>query len=178
MNEGRTEQALAVFRRAVDKAPGNARAALGLGMALLAGNDVQGAIGPIEQAAEAFGDHPGSWLAAGWAHWVAGDSRLARLRFERALECDESFAESHGALAVVDVAEGRLDEAKRRIEIASRLDRACFSAALARVMLLEGKGQDKAAAKVRAAALGASIDGSGRTLGDAIASLARRTPKG
>ena len=173
LDEGRADEALDLFRRAAAAAPHSARAALGLGSALLAGGDAAAAVEPLERAAEGFGDHPGSWIAAGWARYLRGDRAEARERFERALACDDNFAESHGALAVVDIAEGHVDEGRKRLEIATRLDRQCFSAALARTLLLEREGHQAAADKVRAAALAAPVDAAGRTLAEALAALGR-----
>ena len=59
-------------------------------------------------AAELFVSHIGSWVAAGWAHVIAGDRAAGRARFERALALDDRFAETQGALAVLDVVEGQL----------------------------------------------------------------------
>jgi tetratricopeptide (TPR) repeat protein len=174
LNEGRISEARAVARRAVEIGPRDPRAALGLGSALLAAGEAKEAIPMLERAAETFGDHPGSWIAAGWAHFLSGDRKVARACFERALTCDDTFAESHGALAVVDIAEGHIEEAKRELEVARRLDRNCFSAALGRAMLLESDGNVEAGEKVRAAAMGTPIDSTGRTLAQAILALRGR----
>ncbi|HEY5723949.1 MAG TPA: tetratricopeptide repeat protein [Allosphingosinicella sp.] len=174
LDEGRLEQSLALFGRALEADPGNARANIGMGMGLLARGDGKAAIPFIERGAERFGDHPGSWIAAGWALFLQGDHEGARDRFEKALACDDSFAESHGGLAVVDIAEGDLESGRRRTEIARRLDPNCFSAALAKSLLLEGEGRGPAAEKVRAAAMATPIAPGGKTMAEAIAAIGRR----
>ena len=71
------------------------------------------------------------------------EGRLAasRARFETALALDDAFAETQGALAVLDLLGDDLEGARRRTEIAlgstatvsrARLPRACCSSAKAR----------------------------------------------
>lgn len=172
LDEERVEESDALFDRVLSGDAGNPRALLGKGLGLLARGDVAGAAGRIDAAAERFGDHLGSWVAAGWAHYVNGDLAVSRARFETALALDDTFAETQGALAVLDLADGDLESARRRTEIALRLDRTCFAAALAKSMLLDREGKAKAAQKVRDAALNFPIGPAGRTI---ARSLAART---
>ncbi|HEX8232615.1 MAG TPA: tetratricopeptide repeat protein [Caulobacteraceae bacterium] len=171
LNEGRTAEALGIFERSLAADARNARAQLGKGLALLAAGDARAAAPSLEASGELFRDHIGSWIALGWARYAAGDYAGARQGFERALGIDENFAESHGALAVIDIAEGDIESAKRRVKTAIRLDSKCFSAALAHSLLLQAKGQDAAAEKIRAAAFSTPVGPGGRTLAQAIVSL-------
>jgi hypothetical protein len=54
---------------------------------------------------------------------------------------DRNFAESHGALAVVDALQARPADARRGIARALRLDRGCVSAVLAQKLLGRASGQ-------------------------------------
>jgi tetratricopeptide (TPR) repeat protein len=171
LDEDRLEESLGLFSQALRSNPDNARANIGLGAGLMAGGDPAAALPYLERGAEIFRDHPGSWIAAGWAHFLAGDHAASRERFERALACDENFAESHGALAVVDLAEGKGESARRRTEIALRLDRNCFSAALARTMMLEAEGKGAAAEAIRKAALSTPVGPGGKTIAAAMAAF-------
>ena len=161
-----------LFERALAAYPQDARARLGKGLALMAQGASDEACGEIDRAAELFGRHLGSWVAAGWAYFVKGDYATSRARFETALAIDDTFAEIHGGLAVLDVMDGEIDRARRRIEVALRLDRNCFSAALARVLILSRQGDAASAARVRDIALNTPIGAGGRTIAQVMASFA------
>lgn len=165
-------KALPMFQQALASAPNNPRALLGEGLVLLSQGNQAAASHALDGAAERFGTHLGTWVAAGWSHFVQGDYKTSRARFEAALAVDDTFAETHGGLAVLDVVEGHLDEARRRTEIAFKLDRACFSAALARSMLLAASGDEAGAGRVLAMAMNAPIAPGGRTLAQALSALA------
>ncbi|HEX8527285.1 tetratricopeptide repeat protein [Allosphingosinicella sp.] len=171
LSEDRIDDALESFDRALETRSRSPRALLGKGLALLAKGEAGGARVHLDRAAELFGDHLGSWVAAGWAHFVAGDAAVGRARFEKALAIDDSFAETHGALGVLDIEDGLLDSAKRRTETAFRLDRNCFSAALARSMLAERAGDAAGAARIRDSALNAPAGPGGKTIAQALAAL-------
>jgi tetratricopeptide (TPR) repeat protein len=179
LNEDKVDESLAIFERALGAYPQDARALLGKGLGLLAKGEVGPAADAIDRAAELFGRHLGSWVAAGWAYYVNGDYATSRSRFERALAIDDTFAEIHGGLAVLDIQAGLIESARRRTEIALRLDRRCFSGALARMLILSAEGDQTSAARVRDIALNAPLGSSGRTLAQAMASmgLAARQPK-
>lgn len=113
----------------------NPRAWVGRGMIQLLERDPAAAALDMDRGAQQFGDHIGSWIGAGWAHYLAGEIDAAKERFEHALAIDQNFAESHGSLAVIDAAKGDTESAKRRMVTALRLDRNCFSAVLAKIML-------------------------------------------
>ena len=171
LNENRLEQSMALFDRALEANARSPRALLGKGLAMVAAGDAQGAAPLLESGAEIFGDHPGSWLAAGWARYLAGDVPGSRTQFERALAADDTFAESHGALAVVDLAQGDTAAAARRTEVALRLDRNCFSAALAKSMLLEQGGDARGAEAIRRRAMNLPAGVGGQTIAQAIVAL-------
>jgi tetratricopeptide (TPR) repeat protein len=173
LDEERIADSGALFDRVLAADGSNARAQLGKGLGLLAAGDSAGAARWIDGAAERFGDHVGSWVAAGWAQYLLGDLAASRARFETALAIDDSFAETQGALAVLDIAADDLESARRRADVALRLDRQCFAAALAKTMLLERDGKGKAAQKVRDAALNLAIGPGGRTIARSLA--ARRS---
>lgn len=168
LNDEKVDQALAYFDRALGAYPSDARGLLGKGLGLMAKGDTTSAVPYVDQAAELFERHLGTWVAAGWSHFVTGDYGTSRARFEKAAAIDDTFAEIHGGLAVLDIVEGKMDSAKRRTELALRLDRRCFSGALARTLLLTSQGDHATAARIRDMALNAPIDASGRTLAQAM----------
>lgn len=169
LDEDRAEESAAMFDRVLAGDSSNARALLGKGLGLLSKGDVEAAADRIDAAANSFGDHLGSWVAAGWVYYVKGDLATSRARFETALALDDSFAETQGALAVLDLLDDDLESARRRTEIALRLDRNCFAGALAKSMLLEREGKGKAAQKVRDAAMNFPMGPGGRTIAKSLA---------
>lgn len=171
LGDERATEALDLFDRALDRNSQVPRAWVGRGLARLMTGQSPDAAADIDRGAEMFGDHLGSWIAAGWAHFVNKDLASARARFETALELDDTFAETHGSLAVLDLLEGNPEGAREKSEIALRLDRQCYSAALARSMLAAGAGDEKTARRIYEAAINAPVDGSGRTIGQALAKL-------
>ncbi|WP_447726048.1 tetratricopeptide repeat protein [Sphingomonas koreensis] len=163
-----------LFAQALERDPKSPRALIGHGLSRLIDADHAGAAIDLDQGAELFGTHLGSWIAAGWAHFTAGDSVAARSRFEHALALDDRFAESHGSLAALDVLAGKLDDARRRIAIARRLDRASFAAALAEMLLAAGSGDAEKSRHILETALATPLDASGRTLAQSFARLVAR----
>ena len=174
LDEDRVSESAALFDRILAADAANPRALLGKGLERLAVGDAPEAAGWLDRAAERFADHLGTWVAAGWTYYIQGDLKSARERFERALALDDTFAETQGGLAVLDIAEGKIEEGRRRTEVALRLDRNSFGAALATVMLLESDGKPELAERVREAAFNVPVGVGGKTLAQAIAARSRR----
>ena len=173
LRENRLDEAGAYFDRGLAARPDSARNWLGKGLVMMAHGDAAGAAGAIDRSAELFGRHLGTWIASGWAHFAAGDRAKARSVFEHTLALDDTFSESHGALAVLDVLEGNIDSARRRTDTALRLDRRCFAGALAKVLLLEHDGDPQAARRVRDIAMNTPVGESGQTLAQAMVAMAQ-----
>jgi tetratricopeptide (TPR) repeat protein len=171
LGDDKVAESLTLFERSLAADATDARALLGTGLALVATGDLERAPAYLDGAAEGFGRHLGSWVAAGWAYFVKGDYATSRARFETAEAIDDTFAETHGGLAVLDILEGRLESAQRRTAVALRLDRNCFAGALAKVLLLAGQGDIRSAERVRNIALNAPIGPNGRTLAQAMARM-------
>ncbi|PTS90550.1 hypothetical protein DBR17_01110 [Sphingomonas sp. HMWF008] len=163
--------ALGLFERALAANDGSPRAWVGLGLAKLMTGAPEAAPAALDRGAEIFGDHLGSWIAAGWSYFVNGDLTTARARFETALALDPTFAESHGSLAVLDILAGELAEGIKKSDVALRLDRQCFSAALAKSLLAAGAGDGETARRIFDLAARTPIDASGRTIGQALARM-------
>jgi tetratricopeptide (TPR) repeat protein len=174
LGDHENHRALALFEEAIAEQPINPRAWIGKGLGLLADGRTAEGSSAIDRGAEMFGDHIGSWIASGWAHFVRGDNAAARRSFERALAIDANFSECHGGLAVMDIADGHVMEAERRCEIALRLDRRCFGAALAKTLLLAGSGRHDLAQKVRDKALATPVGQRGETIADLLVQMGAR----
>lgn len=163
---------LALFEQALTQQERNPRAWIGKGLSLIALGDMDGATISLTKGAQLFGDHLGSWIAAGWAEFIRGDQKAAKTHFQTALSIDPNFAESHGGLAVIEVTSGNIALAKQHCEVALRLDRQCFGAALASSLILSGEGQESSAQKVREMAMATQIGTNGETLAQALVKLA------
>lgn len=173
LDEASPEDAEALFDRALADQPEAPRALLGKGLCAMARGDATSAAPLLEAGARTFEDHLGSWIAAGWARFLAGDAPAARRNFEAALAHDDNFAETHGGLAVLDLAAGDLDAARRRMGIALRLDKNSLGGALARTLLLDLEGRPELAQRIRERALALPIGIGGKTLVQALTGLGR-----
>lgn len=161
----------ALFNEALARNPKAPRAWVGRGLAELLAGQTDKAPADIDRGAELFGNHLGSWIAAGWAHFVNGDAATSRQRFEHALALDPTFAETHGSLAVLDLLSGDIAAARERAKVATRLDRQSYSAALAQAMLSAGDGDAEKSRAIIERALHTPLDGTGRTLAQALARM-------
>ncbi len=168
LEEQENANALSLFERALELDPRSPRALIGKGLALISANDPAAAARALDEGAGMFRTHLGSWIASGWAHFMAGDLVKARDSFDRALAIDPNFSESHGGLAVLDFMAGELENADRQSEIALRLDRQSLGGALARMLLLESQGNAEAAARIRDTAYSTPIGPGGKTLMQAL----------
>ena len=164
LGEDNSDEALALFNQAMSINSHGPRTWIGKGLAHLSKGENDEALKNIDQGAEMFGTHIGSWIAAGWAHFIKNDIEGARERFERALAIDPNFSESHGSLAVIDVIQGNLTEARRSTKTALKLDKECFSATLAQVLMLSSNGNQEKAQLIFDKAIHTPIDDSGRTI--------------
>ena len=162
-----------LFDSALKANEGIPRAWIGRGLARLLEGDPRAAA-DIDRGADLFGDHIGSWIAAGWAHLMAGDIDAARQRFEKALAIDDAFAESHGSLAVIDALEGDKASASKRIEVAKRLDRQCFSSAFAQTLLTANAGRGEAARALFERILETPVNDRGDTAAAALSRMGLR----
>jgi tetratricopeptide (TPR) repeat protein len=177
LGEDDSRASLRLFDEAIAVQPANPRAWVGRGLGLLSAGDATAGADAIDHGAALFGDHLGSWIASGWAHFVKGDSAKARASFERAMAIDPNFSESHGGLAVLDIVDGKIEEARRESQIAPRLDRNSLGGALATSMLLDRSGKADTARRVRETALSTPLGPDGRTIAQALAGFAK-APRG
>jgi tetratricopeptide (TPR) repeat protein len=172
LGEDRNVEALALFERALGMHSTSARAFVGKGLAeLVAGRSAEAARNIVE-GATIFGDHVGSWIAAGWAHLLNKNQAEARAAFEKALQIDANFSESHGSLAVLDASEGNIESAKRGVTLALRLDAKSFSGALAQAIILSSAGERERAQALIERALHTPVDANGRTIAQSLARYA------
>ena len=163
------------FEQSLSINPHAPRSWLGRGLCDLIDGHYNEALANIDRCADLFGSHIGSWIAAGWAALMKKDYVGSRRRFARALELDRNFAESHGGLAVIDILEAKPEEGRQKLKTALKLDRHCFSAALARFLILSEAQDTKAAAALLERAMHTPIQGSDRTIAQTMAVLGFRS---
>lgn len=166
--------AAAWFDRVLAIQPDHPRARIGRGLLTLNHAGPAAATGDLDRGAELFGSHPGSWIAAGWAHLLAGDAATARARFDRALAIDDRFAEAQGSLAVLDLLAGDVENGRRRAETAQRLDRQSFAGGFAAALLAAGAGDAATAERIVTLALSTPLDDRGTTIAQALARMGAR----
>lgn len=175
LGDRKLDEAKRQFEKALAMRPMNPRAEIGLGLIDLAEGNANDAVTRLDKGAEQFGDHLGSWIAAGWAHFIGGDLNTARDRFETAIRHDDTFGEAQGSLAVIELLQGDIEAATRRMVIARRLDRESFSGALAATLLEQSRGNQEKAEQIFKRALAQPILPNGSTLMDELVKALGRT---
>ena len=129
------------FDRALELKPSSGRARAGRGLAQVLDMQFAGAVADLQEATRLMPTHIGTWHALGWTQIFNKDVAGAKATFEHALALDRNFAESHGALAVVAIIEGKLDEAQVATRKALLIDKMCYSGRFAQSLLLSAKGR-------------------------------------
>lgn len=173
LQDGDIETARLRFERSLAIRDHNPRAWIGRGLSSLVQSDPASAAADLDRGAQQFEKHIGTWIAAGWAHYLSGDVAAATDRFERAMAIDANFAECHGSLAVIDLARGDAASARQRMTTALRLDRNCFSAALAQLLMNQGNPERNR--QIVEQAFNTPIGESGLTIAGYMAGLSRPT---
>lgn len=111
-----------LLQRAVTVQPRSGRAWVGLALAELMGFDLPAAERLMQQALRHMSSHIGSWHLLGWVQLLQQKVDEAEASFRSAYELDDTFGESHGALAAIAATRGQWAEAERLAEVARRLD--------------------------------------------------------
>ncbi len=133
--DGQGAQALASFRRSRELQPMDARAALGEGLAAAVLGQSDLALQSIRTATQANPSHLGSWHALAWMQLLDQDIAGAEASIQAAMAQDDTFGESHGALALIHVLRDRADDARSHLRTALRLNPRGFNAMVAQWML-------------------------------------------
>jgi tetratricopeptide (TPR) repeat protein len=174
LQKNNIDDALNYFDDGLAVRPDSARNLLGKGLALMAAGKVHDGADYLDKSAAGFGNHLGTWIASGWAHFAKGDRTKAREIFDHALMLDDTFSEAHGALAVLDILDGNIAAARGRTETALRLDRRCFSGALAKSLLFEHDGDPVSAQRIRDLTLNTPVGESGSTIAEGMLAMSSR----
>jgi Flp pilus assembly protein TadD len=140
---GQTGQAASLLQRAVQDRPRDGRAWSALGLASMRAGDIAGARSHFERAIRTISGHIGTWHALGWACIALQDMPAARSAFTQALELDRNFGESHAAMALMLLMEGRGSEAEHHLRVAERLDPRSVTAGYVRALQSGGLADAK-----------------------------------
>ncbi|ROH84058.1 hypothetical protein ED236_11685 [Pseudomethylobacillus aquaticus] len=162
------DQALSCFEQAIQRKVNNGRAWLGKGLAEMLQNRLPEAQGSFDHAVKYMPNHLGTWQALIWCCIAQGNWSLAEEYVQKSMAMDDTFSESHGALAIIQLNKGQVTEAKSSIRRALKLDPHSFSGQYAQTKLLEYEGQAEQADKVLQAVLDTSLMPDQGTLRDVL----------
>lgn len=161
--QGRTGEAIEDLRRAVAARPRYDAAELSLGVAYRRAERFDEAVATYRKLLERSPRHVSAWFNLGLSLQARGDAAGARDAFERATGLDAGHVQSRVALADMDLAAGKLADAKRELaevvdldpdDAAERGAQVIARAALAEIAALEGdrRGCEERARQLRAEA--------------------------
>jgi len=119
--EGRTDEAVAAFRQALDRDPGNHAAALDLGITLIRDGRLAEAEAHYAWQAEHFPDDAGAHYHLGALAVGHGDVAAALPHLERAIALQPDLADAHYQLGFALLLAERIDDAIPRLQEAIRL---------------------------------------------------------
>lgn len=178
LTDERVELAQRRFEDVLRVRSSDGRALLGSGLASAAQGDLPRAIEKIRHAADAMPKHLGTLIALGWMQLMNGQIDAADETLKRAQAVDDTFAESYGGQAVVAAMRGEREAALALMRTALRLDRECFSAAYASMLLQQGGKPDSAMLAAMQDFLSGQIAPGGGTMKDAVLRMARGSHRG
>ena len=109
--QGRSDDAIAALRGALEKVPGDALTLTNLGTALRASGDIESAIVTLRRATDLAPDLAAAWYNLGRALGPAGHAGEAHEAYARALRCDPDHVKARIGYADTLRMQGRIEEA-------------------------------------------------------------------
>ncbi len=158
LNEQEPDQALTYLSTKQDLTAQSGRMMLNLGQAHMLNMQFDDAELALNEAASLMSSHIGTWHALAWVEIVLDKIDDAKRCFERAMELDRNFSESHGGLAVIAVFQNDFKLAEKYTKVAIRLDPMSASGRYAESLLLD-KGGNAEVAKAQIIELMTSAKG-------------------
>lgn len=140
LGRGEIDVAMDHFSRSTSLQPKSGRSLLGLGLAAAVKGKQAQAISMLREATRVAPGHVGSWHALAWLQLLSDDIDGAAGSFASALAQDRNFGDTHGGLALVAVLCDDQAAAAEHLAVAQRLDRGSMNAAVARILLEQGRG--------------------------------------
>lgn len=119
--DGRLDEAEAVYQKALMGEPDNAEALHGLGVLMVQWGQPEQAIPLLSKSLASRPDYPLAYNHLGCAYQSLGRNDEALKAYEQAVQCDPAFAEGWNNLAITLAGTGRLAEAEAKLRHAIRL---------------------------------------------------------
>jgi tetratricopeptide (TPR) repeat protein len=121
--------------------PGQGRVWSLRGQCLLQSGQLPEAETALLTAVHLMPDHVGTQLLLGWSLWLQEKYPESVVAFQRSVDMDRTFAESHAGLAVGLLKTDAIDEASRCVMRAVKLNPQSLASRYAQALLLEHEGQ-------------------------------------
>lgn len=176
--EEKTSLAQQRFVEVLRVRPNDGRALLGAGLASAADGSLAQAIGYLQRASAAMPNHLGTMNGLAWMQLLSGQLDAAEATLTRAQAVDDTFSESYGGQAVIAAMRGDRATAQALIRTALRLDRNCFSAAYAGMLLQHGSAPNAATLDAALQFLAGQPAPGGGTLKATVLRMARGAQRG
>jgi len=125
------------FQAALKGNPQSGRAWSGQGLVDMLSLDMDTAIASLQKAVQYMPNHIGTWHALAWCQIMKNDLAGAKQSFDKSMDIDHSFNETHGGLAVVAYLQGDKQTAKTEARKAVLLDSQSFSGRFAESLLMQ-----------------------------------------
>ncbi|WP_339527281.1 tetratricopeptide repeat protein [Pseudomonas sp. EA_35y_Pfl2_R111] len=165
--QGSLEASRKAWLHTVNAHPDCGRAWSGLAQLEFNGLEFNQAEEHLKLAVQFMPDHIGTWHLLAWIYILRNDSAAAREALNKSYDLDRNFGETHGGLAIVDVMDGKDDQARLGIRRAHKLNPNGLSAHYAEMLMLQKAGKSAEATQLVNQVLDSTApDGheSGRTL--------------
>jgi len=107
--------------------------------------DFSSALVALKAATKTMPNHIGTWHLLAWTLLFNNHLADASSAFNKALELNPAFSESHGGIALVQIQNNAIEDARNSIKRALRLDSNCFTAKFAQSLIYELEGKDNEA---------------------------------
>lgn len=140
-DQGNIEASRKTWRHTVNAYPTCGRAWSGLAQVEFHEMEFVDAETHLKTAVTFMPDHIGTWHLLAWIYILREESGLAREALDKSYALDRTFGETHGGLAVVDVLDGKFDDARHGIRRALKLNSECMSAHYAEMLMLQKAGK-------------------------------------
>lgn len=176
VDTGNMERARKTWEHAVACHPTCGRAWSGLAQTEFHALEFAAAEAHLRQAVSLMPDHIGTWHLLAWLFILQDNSRQARWALEQSLMLDRNFGETHGGLAVVDVLDGQLEDARRGIRRALKLNQAGMSARYAEMLLLQQAGKQEEASRLVRQVLDRPVSGGRHSVQVLVMNWLKRHP--
>ncbi|HRF10518.1 MAG: tetratricopeptide repeat protein [Candidatus Accumulibacter phosphatis] len=119
--QGKEEQAAAAYAAAVVAQPGHAPALLGEARLKAGRGDLPGALALLDSALEKQPRLYDAWQLKGDLFAAQGDAAAATNAYRKALEIKPDYLPAHSAIVRILLAEGKLDDAGKQIEVLKQI---------------------------------------------------------